>query len=300
MELIRPGTRIEFMKFRNIAFGISLALIILSILSIFFIRGLNYGIDFQGGTEMQVGFSDPVVTEDVREVMAGLGFPDARIQKSFGGQEENEFLIRTPKGSETGEDMTLTIENALKDAFGEEKVDIRRAESVGSEVSEDLKEKGFLSLFYVGIGLLIYIWWRFEFRFSIGAIMALIHDTVITVGVFSFTGKEITLPIIAALLTIIGYSLNDTIVVFDRIRENIKKTTGSFNLAGLLNDSISQTLSRTILTSLTVFIVVVCLFLMGGSVIHDFAFAMIVGVVVGTYSSIFIASPVLLLFERRK
>ncbi|MDT8272037.1 MAG: protein translocase subunit SecF, partial [Desulfomonilia bacterium] len=168
------------------------------------------------------------------------------------------------------------------------------------EVSKDLKEKGILSLLYVGIGILIYIWWRFELRFSMGAILALIHDIVITVGVFSILGKEITLPIIAALLTIIGYSLNDTIVVFDRIRENIKKTTGTFNLAEVMNDSLSQTLNRTILTSLTVFIVVFCLFIMGGSVIHDFAFAMMVGVVIGTYSSIFIASPTLLLFERRK
>ncbi|HDP25627.1 MAG TPA: protein translocase subunit SecF [Deltaproteobacteria bacterium] len=300
MELIRPGTRIEFMKYRKFGFGLSLALVLVSLVSIFFIRGLNYGIDFEGGTEILVNFSLPVNTADVRGVLASLGYPDARIQKSFGEDHENEFFIRIPKDDASGEDMTLKIEHALKDAFGKEQLEILRAESVGSEVSKDLKEKGILSLLYVGIGILIYIWWRFELRFSMGAILALIHDIVITVGVFSILGKEITLPIIAALLTIIGYSLNDTIVVFDRIRENIKKTTGTFNLAEVMNDSLSQTLNRTILTSLTVFIVVFCLFIMGGSVIHDFAFAMMVGVVIGTYSSIFIASPTLLLFERRK
>ena len=299
MELIRPGTQIQFMKIKNIAFALSFALIVLSLISIFFLKGINYGIDFAGGTEVQVAFTDPVKTGDVRDAMDPIGMKNSVIQM-IGSPEDHEFLIRTPMMNEASDDVSQKIEGALGTAFGNEKVDIRRVEMVGSAVSKDLKQKGFLSLFYAGIGILIYIWWRFELKFSFGAILALIHDVVITVGIFSIMGKEISLPVVAALLTIVGYSLNDTIVVFDRIRENLKKASGSFDFASLLDNSISQTLSRTLLTSLTTFIVVLCLYLLGGSVIHNFAFAMMVGVVVGTYSSIFIASPTLLLLGRGK
>ena len=299
MELIRPGTQIQFMKIKNIAFALSFALIVLSLISIFFLKGINYGIDFAGGTEVQVAFTDPVKTGDVRDAMDPIGMKNSVIQM-IGSPEDHEFLIRTPMMNEASDDVSQKIEGALGTAFGNEKVDIRRVEMVGSAVSKDLKQKGFLSLFYAGIGILIYIWWRFELKFSFGAILALIHDVVITVGIFSIMGKEISLPVVAALLTIVGYSLNDTIVVFDRIRENLKNASGSFDFASLLDNSISQTLSRTLLTSLTTFIVVLCLYLLGGSVIHNFAFAMMVGVVVGTYSSIFIASPTLLLLGRGK
>ena len=222
----------------------------------------------------------------------------ARIQ-SVEDAETAEFLIRTAASSEGNEDVGLSVKGALETAFGADTVEIRRVEMVGGEVSKDLKQKGFLSLFYAGLGILIYIWWRFELRFSFGAILALVHDVIITVGIFSLTGREITLPVIAALLTIIGYSLNDTIVVFDRIRENMKKP-GARDLSSLLDTSISQTLSRTLLTSLTTFLVVLCLFVLGGSVINDFAFAMLVGVIVGTYSSIFVASPMLLVLAKDK
>ena len=299
MELIRPGTQIEFMKIKNIAFALSIALIVLSLISIFFLKGINYGIDFAGGTEVQVAFTEPVKTGDVRDAMDPIGLNNSIIQR-IGAPDDHEFLIRTPMMNEASDDISQKIKGALDSAFGGDKVDIRRVEMVGSAVSKDLKQKGFLSLFYAGIGILIYIWWRFELRFSFGAILALIHDVVITVGIFSILGKEISLPVVAALLTIVGYSLNDTIVVFDRIRENMKKASGSFDFSSLLNNSISQTLSRTLLTSLTTFIVVLCLYLLGGSVIHNFAFAMMVGVIVGTYSSIFIASPTLLLLGRGK
>jgi len=299
MELIRPGTQIQFMKIKNIAFALSFTLIVLSLISIFFLKGINYGIDFAGGTEVQVVFTDPVKTGDVRDAMDPIGMKNSVIQM-IGSPEDHEFLIRTPMMNEASDDVSQKIKGALGTAFGDEKVDIRRVEMVGSAVSKDLKQKGFLSLFYAGIGILIYIWWRFELKFSFGAILALIHDVVITVGIFSIMGKEISLPVVAALLTIVGYSLNDTIVVFDRIRENLKNASGSFDFASLLDNSISQTLSRTLLTSLTTFIVVLCLYLLGGSVIHNFAFAMMVGVVVGTYSSIFIASPTLLLLGRGK
>lgn len=300
MELIRPGMRIDFIGYRNYAYAVSGLLIGISLISIFFWKGLNFGIDFSGGLELQVAFSTSISTEDVRKSLASIGFEDARIQ-SVGSAQGSEFLIRLLKISDNPKESELSkIQNTLFSVFGKNKVDIRRAEVVGSEVSKDLKQKGFLSCFYACIGLLIYIWWRFEFSFSIGAILSLVHDIILTVGIFSLTGKEISLTVIAALLTLLGYSLNDTIVVFDRIRENMKKQTSSYDLASLMSDSVSQTLSRTILTSLTVFIVVLCLYLMGGDVIHGFAFAMLIGVITGTYSSIYIASPFVLLVHKGK
>lgn len=300
MELIRPGFRVDFIGYRKYAYILSGILIAISLASLFFIRGLNYGIDFAGGLELQVAFKDSVETGDVRNAMRTVGLEQAAIQSVSGG-EANEFLIRMHQIEEDPTKSISTVaENALFQAFGKEKVDIRRAEVVGAAVSKDLKTKGLLSILYACIGLLVYIWIRFELSYSVGAIAALVHDVIITMGLFSLLQKEMSLTIIAALLTIVGYSLNDTIVVFDRIRENIKKQAGSFDLASLMSDSISQTLSRTVLTALTVFLVALCLFLLGGNVIHDFAFAMLVGVVVGTYSSIYIASPIVLLFSRVK
>ncbi|HNQ86829.1 MAG TPA: protein translocase subunit SecF [Deltaproteobacteria bacterium] len=300
MELIRPGFRVDFIGYRKYAYILSGILIAISLASLFFIRGLNYGIDFAGGLELQVAFKDSVETGDVRNAMRTVGLEQAAIQSVSGG-EANEFLIRMHQIEEDPTKSISTVaENALFQAFGKEKVDIRRAEVVGAAVSKDLKTKGLLSILYACIGLLVYIWIRFELSYSVGAIAALVHDVIITMGLFSLLQKEMSLTIIAALLTIVGYSLNDTIVIFDRIRENIKKQTGSFDLASLMSDSISQTLSRTVLTALTVFLVALCLFLLGGNVIHDFAFAMLVGVVVGTYSSMYIASPIVLLFSRVK
>lgn len=300
MELIRPGFRVDFIGYRKYAYILSGILIAISLASLFFIRGLNYGIDFAGGLELQVAFKDSVEIGDVRNAMRTVGLEQAAIQSVSGG-EANEFLIRMHQIEEDPTKSISTVaENALFQAFGKEKVDIRRAEVVGAAVSKDLKTKGLLSILYACIGLLVYIWIRFELSYSVGAIAALVHDVIITMGLFSLLQKEMSLTIIAALLTIVGYSLNDTIVIFDRIRENIKKQTGSFDLASLMSDSISQTLSRTVLTALTVFLVALCLFLLGGNVIHDFAFAMLVGVVVGTYSSMYIASPIVLLFSRVK
>jgi len=300
MELIRPGFRVDFISYRKYAYIFSGTLIAISLISLFFVRGLNYGIDFSGGLELQVAFKDAVKTEDVRSVMKTVGLGGAVIQSVSGGGA-NEFLIRMQNIKEDSNQSVSTVaEEALFKAFGKDKVDIRRAEVVGAAVSKDLKTKGLLSIFYACIGLLIYLWIRFELSYSFGAIAALLHDVTITLGIFSLLQKEMSLTIIAALLTIIGYSLNDTIVIFDRIRENVKKQTGSFDLAGLMSDSISQTLSRTVLTALTVFLVALCLFLMGGNVIHDFAFAMLVGVVTGTYSSVYIASPIVLMFSRIK
>lgn len=299
MELIKPGTHIDFMGARKIAYILSGLFIIISIISLFLYKGLNYGIDFAGGTLIQVRFNKAVQTQDIRDALKPIGLGGALIQ-GVGNLKDEEFLIRTSMSDESTKGFSVKLEDSLNTAFGETNVDVRRIEMVGSTVSKDLKQKGILSLFYAGIGILIYVWWRFELRFSLGAIVALIHDVIITVGIFSITGREVSLPVIAALLTIVGYSLNDTIVVFDRVRENMKKQGKNIGITGLLNSSINQTLSRTLLTSLTTFLVVFCLFIFGGSVIHTFAFAMMIGVIVGTYSSIFVASPVILLLAGNK
>jgi len=226
----------------------------------------------------------------IRDALGEAGLGSAVIQ-SLG---EDKVAVRVK--SEVGQADTLSddIFATLSKKFGQDSVSLELVEMVGPQVGADMRRKGVLSILYAMVGILIYVTLRFQFRFALGAIAALVHDIVITVGVFSLFDKEFTLPVIAALLTIIGYSLNDTIVVYDRIRENIKRTPKE-NLAAVVNHSINQTLSRTILTSGTILIVVACLFALGGEVIHDFSFALLVGVVVGTYSSIYIASPVLLL-----
>jgi preprotein translocase subunit SecF len=300
MEFIRPNIYFDFMKYRYYTYGATLLLAVAGLISIIFINGFNYGIDFAGGTEIQLAVPASVKTEDLRNALKPLGLADARIQSvSNPNPASAEYIIRVTNTNEAGKDHTQLIENTLRTAFGKDKVDIRRADMVGAAVSQDLKEKGFLSLLYACIGILIYLWWRFEFSFSTGAIIALVHDVVIVAGIFSILGKEVDLTFVAAILTIIGYSCNDTVVVFDRIRENIKKKEGgSFDFFTLVNESTSQTLSRTILTAFTVFIVVVALFFLGGNIIHNFAFAMIIGVVLGTYSSIFIASPIMVLLNK--
>lgn len=285
------------MRFRKIAYTLSIILIVISMSSVFFLRGFNYGIDFVGGTIVQVMFEGHVSAKEIRAALEPIGMKGASIQ-NIEDSDKTEFLIRTPKTEDVEESISLKVKDALCDAFGSQRVDIRRVEMVGAEVSQELKQKGYLSLFYAGLGILIYIWWRFELKFSLGAILALVHDVVITVGIFSITGRELSLPVIAALLTIIGYSLNDTIVVFDRIRENLKNNS-SEKILSQINNSVSQTLNRTILTSLTSFVVVWCLYIFGGEVIHNFAFAMMVGILVGTYSSIFVASPSLYTFTRQ-
>jgi preprotein translocase subunit SecF len=224
---------------------------------------------------------------------------DRSLVQRFGEEGENEYLIRVEKSVSDLEVLSLNIEEALQQAYGKEGVEIRRTEMVGPKVGKVLRRKGILAIAYALIGILIYVTWRFEFTFAVGAVIALAHDVMITVGAFSITNKEFTLPIVAAILTIIGYSLNDTIVVYDRIRENRRKMRREA-FAKVMNTSINETFGRTLLTSLTTLIVVVILFVFGGGVIHDFAFALMVGVVVGTYSSIFVASPIILTWQERK
>jgi len=290
MEFIKPGTHFDFVGKTKIAIGISVALIIISIISVVWHGGLNFGIDFAGGTIIQIKFTQPVPADSIRKTFQGINVTDAIIQEIG----KDEIIVRT--NHPMTQELKAKTDEAMNKQFGSGNFEIRRIEFVGPKVGKDLTNKAALAIIFAWIGMLIYISWRFEFRYALGAIIALIHDTIITIGALSLLNKEFTLTIVAALLTVIGYSINDTIVVFDRIRENRKKDLKQ-NLSDIINASVNETLSRTILTSFTVFLVLVALFFLGGPVIHDFAFALLVGIIIGTYSSIFIASPVVLFFE---
>jgi preprotein translocase subunit SecF len=292
MEFIKPDINFDFVGKMKLAFGISMAIIIISFASIVWHGGLNYGIDFAGGTMVQVKFNVPFSIEKIRDSFRPLGIQNSIIQQ-YGPQE---IVVRIPEGGADLKGLSGGIEESLSNTFGKNAVEMRRVEMVGPKVGKDLTKKALLAIIFSWLGILVYVGVRFEFRYALGGILALVHDTVITVGAFSLLNKEFDLTIVAALLTIIGYSINDTIVVFDRIRENSRKNIKQ-PLSEVINSSVNQTLSRTILTSFTVFIVLLALFFFGGPVIHDFAFALIIGVVVGTYSSVFIAAPIVLVWE---
>lgn len=299
MQLINPDIHIDFLGKRKIAMIFSAVLIILS-LGLLAGKGLNFGIDFTGGTLVEVKFKEAPAIADVRKSITPAGFEQAIIQE-FGSPDE--ILIRVQNKDATDSSKISTdILDALGAAFSEDAVEMRRVEFVGPQVGEELTQAGILAVLFAMIAILIYITFRFKLRFAIGADAALIHDITVVMGIFALTDKEFTLPVVAAILTVIGYSLNDTIVVFDRIRENFafnrKKRTPDSEV-DVVNSSINQTLGRTIMTSVTTLLVVTSLFLFGGEVIHDFAFALIVGIFVGTYSSIYIASPVMLALEGR-
>jgi preprotein translocase SecF subunit len=279
------ATHINFLGQRKFAYAGSLAMIVIGLLSILFHGGLKYGVDFQGGTLLQVRFEKPIDAQQIRDTLSGIGLADAEIQH-FG--EAREAIIRVRKAVE-GVDVATPIIEALNKANPDNQAEVRRQEMVGPKVGSELRTQAMLAVLYAMLGILIYCWFRFEFKFSVGAVAALFHDVTITIGMLSLTGREITLPIIAALLTIVGYSINDTIVVYDRIRENRRKMYGK-SFVDIVNASVNETLSRTINTSLTTILVVVALYFWGGEVIKDFAFTLLVGITVGTYSSIYIAS----------
>lgn len=296
MELIKPDTQLDFVGKMRIAFTVSLIAIAVSIASLIVHGGPNWGIDFAGGTVVQVKFTGGVDIDKIRSTLEGIHLEGITIQQ-FGAKTDYEYLIRTAESTEDLKGLSGRVEDALQAAFGKGTFEVRRVEVVGAKVGKDLTQKGILAVVFSWIAMLAYIAWRFEFRFAVGGILALVHDTIITIGVFSLLNKEFSLVIVAALLTIIGYSINDTIVIYDRIRENRKKNVRQ-DLGQLINASINQTLSRTILTVLTVVLVLAAILLFGGAVMFDFAFAILVGIVVGTYSSIFIASPFVLAWER--
>ena len=286
-DFVPHGTHIPFTHWRKWSFALSGAAIVLSLL-LYVAQGLNFGIDFRGGTLIEIQTPGPANIAELRSKISRLGLGDVQIQE-FGAP--NEVLIRIeqqPGGEKAQQQVVAKVRAALGDS-----VEYRRTEVVGPTVSAELKRDGTIAVLVAILAVLIYIWFRFEWQFSIGAVAALVHDVILTIGVFSLLQLEFNLSIIAALLTIVGYSLNDTVVVYDRIRENLRRYKKK-PLAELLDQSINQTLSRTILTSVTTLLALFALFIFGTEVIRGFTFAMIWGVVVGTYSSIFIASPILM------
>jgi len=299
MQLINPELKVDFLGKRKLAMIFSGILLLLS-LGLVAGKGLNFGIDFTGGTLVEVRFKEAPAIADVRKALTPAGYGQAIIQE-FGAPEEILIRVQNQDSSDSSR-ISTDILDALGVGLGADNVEMRRVEFVGPQVGEELTQAGIMAVLFAMIAILIYVTFRFKLRFAIGADAALLHDITILVGVFALTGKEFSLPVVAAILTVIGYSLNDTIVVFDRIRENFdfnRKRKHPDNEVDVVNGSINQTLGRTLMTSLTTLLVVLSLFFFGGEVIHDFAFALIIGIVVGTYSSIYIASPVMLSLEGR-
>ena len=264
---------------------VSAALVLLSLISLF-TNGLNVGIDFTGGSVIEVGYQEPVDLKPIRDVLAKDGYNDAIVQH-FGSASEVLIRLVPREGQNKAELSSLII--PLLESQSDQKMDVRRVDFVGPQVGEELRDDGGLAVLYALIAILIYVSLRFEYRFSLGAVAALIHDVTITLGIFSILQLDFDLSVLAAILAVIGYSLNDTIVVFDRIRENFRKIRKT-DPVEMVNISINQTLSRTLMTSMTTLIVLLALYFLGGEVIEAFALALIIGIVVGTYSSIYVAS----------
>jgi preprotein translocase subunit SecF len=285
MRSLIPSTQFDFMNRYRFAVIVSSILIVGSLLAIA-TRGLNLGVDFTGGYTIEVGYDESANLNSIRNALETADLPDSQVQ-TFG--TSTEVLIRmAPKEGFTGANVSTEVLRVLAEA-SESEVTMRRVEFVGPQVGEELREKGGLAILAALFGIVVYIWFRFEKKFSVGSVLALVHDVIITVGFFALFQIEFDLTILAAILAVIGYSLNDTIVVFDRIRENFRLMRIG-TPTEIMNESINQTLSRTVITSLTTLLVLCSLFLFGGQIIHGFALALIIGVVVGTYSSIFVAS----------
>ena len=284
LKLIKQNTNIQFLKYKKITLSISIIFCLISFFSLF-INGLNFGIDFKGGSLIEVKSDQSINISNVRSRLSLLNLGDVQIQNF--GSDKNILVRVEASSSENNSSVLSSITNELQ-SFGE----IQRTEVVGPKISSELIQKGILAIISAVGLMLFYIWIRFEWQFSLGAVLALIHDVVITIGIFSFFQIEFNLSIIAALLTIIGYSMNDTVVVYDRIRENLRKYKKQ-DLYDLINSSINQTLSRTVLTSFTTLLALFSLYIFGGQVIKGFTLAMIIGVFIGTYSSTFIASQLL-------
>ena len=301
MELIKPGTHIDFVGKMKKASFISIALIIISILSLIYHKGPNWGVEFTGGTEIHIKLQKDLELNQVEKILESTGYAPEAVQR-LGLTGDNEYLIRfspdTVKFDQI-QGFQTKLEGIMKDNPEFQGGSILRVDYIGPRVGSELISKAIISILLGCVGILIYVMFRFEFSFAMGAVIALVHDTVITLGAISITDKEFSLAIVAALLTVIGFSVNDTIVIFDRIRENLRKS-GKTSFREVVNVGINQTLSRTILTSVTVFLVLIPLFILGGSVIHDFTFTLIVGAIVGTYSSIFVASSFVIFWRNRK
>lgn len=295
MQLIQKTTNIDFIGRRKLAMFFSVALIIASIVSLA-VQRLNLGIDFTGGTLIEVEFKQSIEPSDVRNVLTEAKFTDVLVQH-FG--TSHDLLIRlAPHESLSSAEISTQVLGILERAYPDQ-VELRRVEFVGPQIGDELTEQGGLAMLYALIGILVYVSLRFEKRFAAGSVIALAHDVIITIGFFSITRTEFDLSVLAAVLAVIGYSLNDTIVVFDRIRENFRRMRKGTPVE-VMNISINQTLSRTIMTSFTTLLVLIALFFFGGEIIHGFAIALIVGIVIGTYSSIYVASTLALVLGASK
>lgn len=305
MEFIKPGINIPFTKYRRIAVILS-TLVNLVVLALLFTIGPNLGVDFSGGTMVHIKFQQRTSIPEIRAALEKIGSGDSVIQ-DFGQDGSNEFMIRLEKTSAQIGPLGEEIRRGLADHFGQDRFEVRRVESVGPKVGKDLRERGTWSVIAATIVMGVYIWVRFGanfgarfgLHFGLGAVIALIHDVLVTVGALILAQYEFDLTIIAALLTIVGFSVNDTVVICDRIRENMRKSRRD-SLENIVNRSINETLSRTILTTGTAIMVLLALFFLGGGVIRPFAFALLVGFSSGVYSTIFVASPVILLWEKGK
>jgi len=301
LELIKPGTRIDFMGKRRKAIFMSVALIVISIGSLIYHKGPNWGVEFTGGTEIHIKLAKDLSIKDIKNTLDATGYPPEVVQQ-LGLYGDREYLIRfSPEliKFDQIQDFQSELEKIMATNESFKGGSIQRVDYIGPRIGKELIRKAIVSILLGCVGILIYVMIRFELGFAMGAVIALIHDTVITLGAISLMDKEFTLALVAGLLTVIGYSVNDTIIIYDRIRENMKKS-GKLGIKEVVNKGVNQTLTRTILTSFTVFLVLIPLFIFGGSVIHDFAFTLIVGAIVGTYSSIFIASTFVVYWRQRK
>ncbi len=301
MELIKPGTRIDFMGKRRKAIFMSIALIVISIGSLIYHKGPNWGVEFTGGTEIHIKLAKDLSIKDIKNTLDATGYPPEVVQQ-LGLYGDREYLIRFSPDLikfDQIQDFQSELEKIMVTNESFKGGSIQRVDYIGPRIGKELIRKAIVSILLGCVGILIYVMIRFELGFAMGAVIALIHDTVITLGAISLMDKEFTLALVAGLLTVIGYSVNDTIIIYDRIRENMKKS-GKLGIKEVVNEGVNQTLTRTILTSFTVFLVLIPLFIFGGSVIHDFAFTLIVGAIVGTYSSIFIASAFVVYWKERK
>ncbi|MCH7930572.1 MAG: protein translocase subunit SecF [Proteobacteria bacterium] len=291
LRLVPRDTRIRFVALTRLFIAVSLAAVVASA-GLFLVRGLNLGIDFLGGTMIEVQTPGPADLGRMRGVLGGLGLGEVALQE-FGAPDDVLIRVARQPGGEKAQMKAVEVVKQALAGMGGGAMSYRRVEFVGPKVSGELVEAGIIAVISAVIAMLVYIWFRFEWQFSIGAVLALIHDVALTIGMFSLTAIEFNLASIAAILTIVGYSINDTVVVYDRVRENLRKYK-AMPMGDLLDLSINQTLSRTTMTSLTTLLALFALYFFGGEVIAGFTFAMIWGVVVGTYSSIFIAAPLLL------
>jgi preprotein translocase subunit SecF len=295
-HLIRPGTNIDFVGKRTLWMGISIAAIILTFI-LFFTKGLNYGIDFTGGAEVQIKTPSSWDIGKVRTEMENGGLKGVKVQQ-IGIPQDSQYLIKAQGDEKSLNQISMTVQDILKKSLKPGEFEVQRVDVVGPAAGSSLRTSGFLSMFYAMICILIYVTIRFDYRYSPGAVAALFHDSVITLGVFIITQKQFDLQILAALLALIGYSNNDTIIVYDRVRETIHAHP-ELSIDKAVNRAVNETLGRTLLTSLCTFLTVFALWAFGGKVIEDFAFTLMIGIVVGTYSSIFIASSIVIIITHR-